>query len=370
MKYLAFLLGVLLASSAWAQQVPNPLPAPGGPQYQTRFGYLHVESPATVMDDLTDVYVYRDANYAGGTHGTVNTSAAFNTTVRAGTIPHEWNLYAGLDNYARNTDGSENTGFYSQAHKRSTGFTWAGVMEVRDYSLVAPSLPAIALELNVVGPPGPDITAGRVGLNLWHCGLDCGAPAAINMRSDVLMDGAYMARLQGVEMTGAANYWYNLLATTDSAKYLYGVNLGYGVCDTTLPGTPGAQFIGPNYQIDCFGNLVVSNEKTINAVATVGANQGWLRLLSSSGSNFIESALSNTTGSGAELSIANYNATQTFLLTGPNGTMVGAGVRQGVGTLNVQTGYYIGAVAGVNCAAGSFVAATAVVTKGLVTKCQ
>lgn len=366
----AWLLALLLlAGPAMAQQVPNPMPITGGPNVTPRFGYLHVERPATAAGNLTDMYVYRDANYAGGTHGMINLSASFNTTVRAGTIPHEWNLYASLDNYASISDGSENTGLYSQTHKRSTGFTWAGVMEVRDYNLVAPSKPAIALELNVVGPPGPDITDGRVGLNMYHCGLECGAPAAINMRSDIALDGAFMARIHGLEMTGAANYWYNLLAATNNAQYLYGINLALGVCDNSLPGTPGAQFVGPNYQVDCFGNLVVSNDKTINTVAT-GGSSGWLRLMSSSGANFIESGLTNTTGSGAELSIGNYNVTQTYLLTGPNGTMVGAGTRQGVGTLNVENGYYAAGTAGVNCAAGTFAAATAIVTKGLVTKCN
>lgn len=382
-RYIAFLLGFLFCATAYAQQVSNPMTKDGknailpgtldnlglGITHAPRFGGLWIEPPISAAGDLTNMYVFRDANYSGGTHGTVNTLASFATTVRAGTVPHEWNLYAGLDNYSTIANANEPVAFYAQARKRSTGATWGGVSQVLDYSAAGPSGQAIGFEINV-SATGADVSNNRVALEIYN-NVVPGGTEPVNIKSDIALDGVFTVRTNAIEVMGAgANYWFNLLAPTASARYLYGINLGYGVCDTTLPGTPGAQFIGPNHQIDCLGNLIVSNEKTINAVAAVGANQGWLRLLSSSGANFIESGLTNTTGSGAELSIANYNATQTFLLTGPNGTMVGAGVRQGAGTLNVQTGYYIGAVAGVTCAAGTFAAATAVVTKGLVTKCN
>lgn len=371
MRYVLLFLLALLPAAAAAQQVPNPMPITGGPQVTPRFGYLHLESPLRAFDDLTDMYLFRDANYSGGTHGLVNTLASFNTTVRAATIPHEWNLFAGLENYGTMAVGGENVALYVAGVKHSTGFTWGAVSQVTDYNTIAPSKGAIALELNLTAT-GADVSGNRTALNIYN-NVTPGGVEPVNMRSDIQLDGVFVIRGNAIEANGnsgtGTNYWFNLLNTSGGAPYLYGINLSEGACDNSIVGTPGAQFVGPNFTVDCFGTVTVAASQPINIKAS-GTNQGWLRLVSSTGSNFIESGLNSTGGSEADLVFSSLNVTKTYLLTGPTGTMIGSGTKQGIGTLNVQTGYYVGGAAGVTCAAGTFVAATAVVTKGIVTKCN
>jgi len=263
--FLAALL--VLMSPAMAQQVPNPMPITGGPNVTPRFGYLHVERPATAAGNLTDMYIYRDANYTGGTHGTVNTLASFGTKVTAGALPHEWNLYATIDNYGTIGDGSENVALYVAGVKRSTGFTWGTVSQVTDYNnTVTPTKGAIALELNLTAT-GADLGNNRIALEIYN-NVTPGGVSPANMRSDISFDGENSSRLYGLEFNGSgANFWNSLLGLTGSATYGYGINLSGGVCGQ-------ANFTSSGFLVDCVGSVSLG-VATPQGAGTINAQNGY-----------------------------------------------------------------------------------------------
>jgi hypothetical protein len=251
---------------ALAQQVPNPMPITGGPQVAPRFGYLQVQRPTTAATDLADMYVYRDANYVGGTHGTVNTLAAFNTTIRAGALPHEWNLYAAIDNYATYTDNSENVALYAAGVKRAGAKTWGAVSQVTDYNTTAPTQGSIGLEINHTSG-GPDVGNNRIALEIYN-NVRPGGVSPANMRSDISFDGAYSSRLYGLEFNGTGlNYWNKLLGITGAANYGYGIDLSGGVCGQ-------ANFTSAGFLVACNG-AVVLGVATPQAAGTINVQTGY-----------------------------------------------------------------------------------------------
>lgn len=164
----------------------------------------------TSGSDFANFYFQRTANYAGGAAGFVNSSIRVLDTVSAGVTADEWALTAIVDNSATSADGSEQVGGYLQAHKRSSGKTWAATFEMYDY--VANPTTSSVVEEHDLRATGLDANHQRV-LGDWFGYSRDGATAEItyglrfNTDTHTTIDnGIYLTGnyLVGINLSGAS----------------------------------------------------------------------------------------------------------------------------------------------------------------------
>lgn len=162
--------------TAWAAQFTTNVVATGlsGIENNQFFIYKQYTAPPP-SGEISVLRVQRHDNYTGGTIGNVYSSIWAIHTVEPGVDSHQWACLALLDNYAASTDGGENVAFYGQGNKRSTGFTWAGVLEFRDHTSTAdPVEGGIGLEIDMFAN-GTDASGNRVALDvIVGKGVDAG----------------------------------------------------------------------------------------------------------------------------------------------------------------------------------------------------
>jgi hypothetical protein len=110
------------------------------------------------------IYVFRDTTgVTGGTAGYVNAASVARTTTGATETAFEWTTLSIMDNYSA---AGENVAFYGQGNKRSTGGTWGGVFEARDFTQVAnPTGGLVGLEVDVFAN-GTDTGNERIGIDI------------------------------------------------------------------------------------------------------------------------------------------------------------------------------------------------------------
>lgn len=110
------------------------------------------------------VSCYRNATaVTGGTYGVVNASISNQTDTGVAEISFEWGILGILNNYS---EAGSNVAIYGQGNKRSTGITWAGVFEARDFTHVNnPTAGLIGIEVDTFGN-GTDSSNFRVGVDI------------------------------------------------------------------------------------------------------------------------------------------------------------------------------------------------------------
>jgi len=112
----------------------------------------------------SSVNVFRDASaVSGGTFGYVNAATVARTTTGATETSFEWTNLAIMDNYSA---AGQNVAVYGQGNRRSTGPTWGGVFEARDYTQVAnPTLGMVGVEVDSFAN-GTDNLFERIGIDI------------------------------------------------------------------------------------------------------------------------------------------------------------------------------------------------------------
>lgn len=109
------------------------------------------------------LYVDLDYTYTGGAPGTVNSPFHITTAVSADVADFVW---GGLSRLFNSATAGENVAFYGQAHKLSTGDTWAGVFEADDTTETAnPTGALYGIEVDIVAN-GTDDNNARRGLEI------------------------------------------------------------------------------------------------------------------------------------------------------------------------------------------------------------
>jgi hypothetical protein len=113
--------------------------------------------------DFALQYFRRNADHSGGAAGFVSSCLRVETYTNAGTTNYEWAFTAKLDN---STAAGQNVAAYSQGIKRSTGPTWASVMESIDATGTAnPATGLVGVEVDIRAN-GTDNSTQRVGMDL------------------------------------------------------------------------------------------------------------------------------------------------------------------------------------------------------------
>jgi hypothetical protein len=174
----------------------------------------------TTATDYADMDFERTANYTGGTSGYVQGNVRVHDMVSAGTKDYEWATTCVLENSATSTDASQNVCLYGQSHKKGTGATWAGVLELQDYA-ANPTTSSVTDEhdLTVVGTDSNNM---RV-IGDWFCKSKDGNPAtcAAGMRIHADTNATIGT---GIALTGAVGTGIDL----SQASYLAGNALVIG----------------------------------------------------------------------------------------------------------------------------------------------
>lgn len=112
--------------------------------------------------EIAVLRVQRDADYTGGTPGTVENTIWARHEVAAGVANFEWSILAQLENSAT---AGENVAIYSQASKLSgAGPTWAGCDDVKDFN-TNPTSGVIGREIGLFANGG-DSNLARIGLDV------------------------------------------------------------------------------------------------------------------------------------------------------------------------------------------------------------
>lgn len=140
-------------------------------------------------EDQFELHVVRNADYTGGDGGAVsgfcNSALLIATNVAASARANEWPLIVVLRNEATALgvpEDPQNSATYFQAHKFSSGWTWAATIETIDYN-ANPISGTIGLELDM-SCNGADNNNTRVGIDLWARPVPTtvGAPASGTVR--------------------------------------------------------------------------------------------------------------------------------------------------------------------------------------------
>jgi hypothetical protein len=129
-------------------------------------------APSTSTDN-PNINSIRSATQTGGTPGFVVANGRFFTTVSAGATNYEWALLSVMENHS--TAGNNLAGYF-QAHKRSTGPTWAATFEADDFNNAVSSVAGsmVAVEIDCNSSNTDDFQNGiRVGIDLI-CGQAAG----------------------------------------------------------------------------------------------------------------------------------------------------------------------------------------------------
>jgi len=213
----------------------------------TAIGLMSLVNPSTSLTDLTDFYLFRDANYTGGSWANVNTVISASTTNRAGNLGLEWNAWFQLDNYGTLADASENTSTYMNSVKRTTGSTWAAIAQVTDYSTGVASGQTIGLEIDMQ-VNNADTSSNRTMLEMY-VNKTVGSADPPTVTYGMRFDGAGALYYYGIAFDGVgSNYWNSLLGVVNAPRYLHGIDLTTGLCDSD-------NFKSLGFLVDCSGNV-------------------------------------------------------------------------------------------------------------------
>ena len=113
--------------------------------------------------------------------------------------------------------------------------------------------------------------------------------------------------------------------------------MGTAAENVFVPGKVGVGTDAPTVQLDVSGGL------NVNTVITINNGVGILRTTTAFGNNFIQSGITNTTGSAAPLIFGTINAANEWMRISTNGN-VGIGTNNPIGNLHVLGKTYFGAV--------------------------
>lgn len=129
--------------------------------------FIYRTYTAEPTTDIALLRVQRQDTFTGGTGGqggTVNMGIWALHTVGANVTNNQWTILAQLNNDAAAT--GENVAIYAQGNKRSTGSTWAGVMQAIDTTGTAnPANALVGCEVDVEAN-GTDNAFHRIGIEL------------------------------------------------------------------------------------------------------------------------------------------------------------------------------------------------------------
>jgi hypothetical protein len=163
----AYILGLLAAPNGAALIGYTPTDSGGVTTVNDRLQLLDgVSATATATDNTVKgaVNAYRDASaVSGGSSAIVNTNIFARTVSGAAETSLEWTATFVLDNYSAVSD---NVAMYAQGNKRSTGATWAAVVEAKDFTNAAdPAAGLVGLEVDIFAN-GTDANNRRIGIDI------------------------------------------------------------------------------------------------------------------------------------------------------------------------------------------------------------
>lgn len=183
---------------------------------QAAKGGFFRKMPETATDAAdTALAVYRQADFAGGTPGFVNSAAYINTVTGAANTSFEWNLLTRLDNFSA---AGDNVSHYMLAWKNADGPTFGAVIDAREAN--APSgggLIGLELDLYTVG-----VKNNAVGIDVYHRHSTGGGGAT---------EAGFGIRVQG----GATNKWqtgFYLSHAKNIGIHVDGVSTSVGISIT------------------------------------------------------------------------------------------------------------------------------------------
>lgn len=173
---------------------------------------LGAATTTTITNEATagtsSLWKVRNANYSGGTPGSVGTALAVLTNVNsADAASYEWTILGMMQNHSA---VAENVAIYGQGIKYSTGQTWAMVAEAQDMTNVNSTNstgPLIGVEIDI-GCNGTDTANSRIGIDLvvsnaqYNRGLGVGIGVGQAY-------AAIRANNQPLNGSGAGGSWYN-----------------------------------------------------------------------------------------------------------------------------------------------------------------
>ena len=112
------------------------------------------------------IYLTRNANYTGGTVGSVYSLQYLITNAQAGIASNERTLMAVMNNSCTTSNTANNVAGYFQGNKASTGPTWAAVCEAQDKTATNnPLAGLVGIEVDVRSN-GTDILGNRIGIDV------------------------------------------------------------------------------------------------------------------------------------------------------------------------------------------------------------
>lgn len=154
---------IWLSDGATNEAATAPLSLPGINETRFESRKLIKQVLETASTDYAALEVQRSSDHTGGDVGVVASAIRATTTTAASQTNFEWGITSVLENYS---DAGENVAVYAQGNQRSTGDTWAGVFEVRDFTQTANPLPdLVAVEVDVFAN-GTDNNFSRVGIDV------------------------------------------------------------------------------------------------------------------------------------------------------------------------------------------------------------
>lgn len=271
-----------------------------------------------------------DPSYTGGTAGVVRASHYNVGTVGSGVVDYIW---LGMDKLTNNATGGQNVARYMQALKNSgAGPTWATVSEARDTSNTSnPTSGLVAHEVDLF-VNGTDSLNQRVATDYVFGKHNSGGAAA------EFGYGIRFAAYGGVagDATIKKAVYFNTATYTTFIGSAPGAVVTDGI-DFSATTFTGSVWKSSGLTISGAGNITGTTATTFTAgalAATAGGTNGYLRIVASGGSNYLQSGTQNVTSSAAPLIIGSINGGATWATISSTGIAINADITTGSTTLH------------------------------------
>lgn len=391
----------------------------GFPGLAVTSGRLIIYQASPTDNDFATLQLERTTAFSSVT-ANVNSNLRATTTVGANDGTNEWALLGNCQTVGTNGGSCVGTTGHGFRNAGGTQAIWGGVSEAKDNTGLASGTSGAHgtvgheadVEANLLDTATNTLSITGAGNRV---GVQVVAGRAITADTtltevttgtlySVLTTAVYYDRLIGSNNDVMAQYGLDMrgvTAPTGSANPVNAVVMSSGQIIefngsnsfTAAPSRSLSFATTLNYKVTGTTQLSVGDTGTLTVGSGGGSisnTAGQLNLLSSTGfgleiaatASAANGVLITPTATGVDPTIKPYGDASRNLSLLPAGTgsvvasvfkvtsnaVVGGVALQGAGTLNVQNGYYINSVAGIDCAAG-VTAGTVTVAKGLVTHC-
>lgn len=209
---------------------------------------------APTTDQAFQINIIRQPTPSGGSSASDNVALSVANTTNALETANEGALLVHIDNNGTLLGGTQNYAARLQAFKNSTGATWAGVFETRDFSTGVASGAPTTVEADLLAN-GVDTSANRGVISIVGGKRPGGSGTTPTITYGIRI-GAQDDTIANATFTGGIRFnvatYTSLIDTTSAPSFTHGIDLSGGTCGTDA-------YKSLNFAVDCSGNIALGS---------------------------------------------------------------------------------------------------------------